>query len=109
MIDDAEVKKEKKAAKIFFGVAKLAGVTVGLFILALIAPLIHEADTTSEMQGLFNKYGFLMMFHIAVIVFTFIFMRNSIVAVHRIMQFLYLPSVTIMFLYEAYGIMTGSE
>lgn len=109
MINDAEVKREKKANKIFFGVAKMAGVTVGLFILSLIAPLIYDAGATSAMQGLFNKYGLLMMLYIGVMVFTFLFLRKNIVTVNILMRYLYLPSVAIMFVYEAYNIMTGSQ
>lgn len=98
--------KGKKAVKLFFKAAGVTGIGIGLFLLALIAPLINNSPATFDMQALFMKYGLLLMLYTGAVVFTFIAMRKMMVPMHLFMQWVYLPTLAIMFGLEAYEILT---
>ncbi len=106
-MNEAEIKREKKAAKVFRKTALLGGVGMGLFLLSLIAPLIYKSDITGDMQGLFVKYGVYLMAYVGIMVLTFVFVRGKIFLVNGVMQYVVLPTVAILFAMDAYNIITG--
>ena len=103
---EAEAKREKKASKIFFGVAKMAGIAVGLFLLSLIAPLLYEDTSTDGMQALFVKFSLLTFAYVGAMLMTYIFMRPKIFIMNILMQYMYLPAIGLLFAFEAYEIIT---
>lgn len=103
----AELKKEKKTNRIFAYAAKMSGIGVGLFLLAFIGPLISDAESGTGLQDLFMKYGLIMMGYTAIMIVTFLFIRKYIFFMHSLMQWLILPGVAVMFVFEAYEILTG--
>ncbi|HPD83209.1 MAG: hypothetical protein R3D88_00800 [Alphaproteobacteria bacterium] len=106
-MNDAEIRKEKKAAKIFKNTALMGGIGFGLFVLSFIAPLIYRASTTGDMQDIFIKYGLYMMAYVGVMLVTFIFMRGYIFFINGLMQYLVLPTVAILFAMDIYNVIAG--
>ena len=107
-MNEKEIRREKKAVKIFKNTALMAGIGVGLFVLSLIAPMIYQGEGTNEMQVMFRKYGAYIVAYVAAMVLTFMFMRKHIFVVNGIMQYVVLPTVAILFALDAYNIISGS-
>lgn len=103
---DLKEEKDLKARRIFIKAAGVTGIGFGLFFVALIAPLIHNAPQTFDMQMLFVKYGLLIMAYTAAMVVTFIMMRKYMGVMNVLMQWVYLPTIVVLFGMEAYGIIT---
>ncbi len=106
MMNHKEKIKEKKATRIFYSVAIMSGVAIGMFALSMIFPFIYESSATNAMQALFTKYGVLLIIYCLVMIVIFMYMRKHVLWMHTLMQFAYLPTVALMFGMEAYEILT---
>lgn len=101
--------QEKKAKKVFFSVAKTTGLGVGLFILALIAPMISESVNGEALRQVFIKYGAIIMIYAVIMVSVYLFMRKQIMPLHMAMQWVILPSVAVMFLMDGYQAIVSNK
>ncbi len=106
-MNEAEIRKEKKAEKIFKKTALTGGMGLGLFLLSFIVPLMYQSDTTDAMQSMFQKYGLYLILYVAAIVLTYVFQRKSIFFVDGLMRFIVLPTLLILFAIDAYDIIVG--
>jgi hypothetical protein len=97
--------QDKKAKKAFFKAAGITGIGFGLFLLSIIGPFIYSGEETLAMQAMFFKYGVMVMLYTASMVGVFMFMRKWMVPTNIFMQWVYLPTLAIMFAMEAYEIL----
>lgn len=98
--------QNKKAKRVFFKAAGITGIGFGLFILSIIGPFIYNGEETAAMQAMFFKYGVMVMIYTVTMVGVFVFMRKLMVPTNIFMQWVYLPSLAIMFGLEAFEIIT---
>lgn len=101
--------QEKKAKKVFFSVAKTTGLGAGLFILALIAPMISESINGEALRGVFMKYAAIIMVYAVIMVGFYLFMRKHILPLHIAMQWIILPTVAVMFLMDGYTAIVSNK
>jgi hypothetical protein len=97
--------QEGKARQIFYRAAGITGIGIGLFFVALIAPLIHNSADTFAMQAVFVKYGLLVLVYTGVMLATYYLMRKWMVRTNFFMQLIYLPTLVLMFGLETYEIL----
>ena len=109
MINYEALEREKKATKIFYRTARIAGYGAGCFVLALVMPLINKTDITGALQDLFVKYGIFAMACAVLMLVTYLFIRKHIFTMHFIMQWVILPSIAIALALDVYGVMTNVQ
>ena len=102
--DDA--RNEKRVRKIISKAAQMAAVAVGLLILSFMLPLLNESEVTKGLQSAFSRAGIWLLIYSVVIFTSFAFLKQNIMLINAIMQYIFLPSVGIVFamdLYEIFG------
>lgn len=104
MAEELTEEQLKKAKRVFHKAAGVTGMGLGLFLLAAIGPMIYSGEETPAMQALFFKYGAMTLVYSAVMIGVFLFMRKFMVPTHVFMQWVYLPTLVILFGLEAYEI-----
>lgn len=100
--------QEKKARKIFYGVAKYAGLSGGLLILALVTPLISDSPNGAALREIFVIYSIYMAVFVAVMIGIYFFMRKQIFGMNIFMQWVILPTVGLMFVVDGYKAITSA-
>ena len=98
--------QDKKAKKVFFKAAGITGIGFGLFLLSIIGPFIYSGEEIAALQAMFFKYGVMTMIYTATMIGVFLFMRKWMVPTNIFMQWVYLPTLALMFAMEAFEILT---
>jgi len=103
---DEEARNEKRIKKIISKGAQMAALAVGLILLSFMLPALNETETTKAMQSIFMKTGLWLFLYAVVVFLAFGLMRQNILLINAVMQFIFLPSVGIIFVIEMYHIFT---